>query len=106
LVERPSGRRLAVWLRVVAAGPDALLEAGDENTLAIWLDNPPSSSRWYPGGGVYRDVWLVKTRLVHVGQWGTQLSTPEVLRKRAIVNLRVRIPSLAPYFRNSFHPPF
>ncbi len=90
----------------MAAGRDALLEAGDENTLAIRLDNPPSSSRWYPGGGVYRNVWLVKTRLFHIGQWGTQLTTPEVLRKRAIVNLRVRIPSLAPYFRNSFHPPF
>jgi len=41
-----------------------------ENQLAIRLDNPPSSSRWYPGGGIYRNVWLTKTNPVHVGQWG------------------------------------
>lgn len=31
---------------------------GSENQLAIRLDNPPSSSRWYPGCGIYRNVWL------------------------------------------------
>ena len=44
---------------------------GGENQLAIRLDNPPDSSRWYPGGGIYRNVWLTKTQPVHVGQWGT-----------------------------------
>ena len=34
---------------------------GGENVIAIRLDNPPNSSRWYPGGGIYRNVWLVKT---------------------------------------------
>ena len=34
---------------------------GEVNQLAIRLDNPPSSSRWYPGGGIYRNVWLTKT---------------------------------------------
>ena len=29
--------------------------------MAIRLDNPMRSSRWYPGGGIYRNVWLVKT---------------------------------------------
>ena len=51
---------------------------GGENQLAIRLDNPPDSSRWYPGGGIYRNVWLTKTPPVHVGQWGTYLTTPEV----------------------------
>jgi beta-galactosidase len=32
-----------------------------ENQLAIRLDNPPDSSRGYPGGGLYRNVWLTKT---------------------------------------------
>ena len=48
---------------------------GGENQLAIRLDNPPDSSRWYPGGGIYRNVWLVKTDPVHVGQWGTFVTT-------------------------------
>ena len=46
------------------------LKAGAENQLAIRLDNPANSSRWYPGGGIYRNVWLVKTSPVHVGHIG------------------------------------
>ena len=29
------------------------LKPGADNSLAIRLDNPPDSSRWYPGGGLY-----------------------------------------------------
>ncbi len=42
------------------------LKPGADNVLAIRLDNPNNSSRWYPGGGIYRNVWLTKTSPVHV----------------------------------------
>lgn len=64
---------------------------GGRNQLAIRLDNPPSSSRWYPGGGLYRNVWLTKTRPVHIGQWGTQVTTREVSAASAIIDLTVTI---------------
>jgi len=64
---------------------------GGTNQLAIRLDNPPDSSRWYPGGGIYRNVWLTRTQPVHVGQWGTFVTTPEVSRERATVNLKVTV---------------
>ena len=64
---------------------------GGENQLAIRLDNPPDFSRWYPGAGIYRNVWLVKTAPVHVGQWGTYLTTPEVSNERATLNLQVTV---------------
>jgi beta-galactosidase len=48
---------------------------GGVNQLAIRLDNPPESSRWYPGGGLYRNVWLTKTNRVHVAHWGTRVTT-------------------------------
>lgn len=67
------------------------LTPGGENQLAIRLDNPPDSSRWYPGGGLYRDVWLVKTNPVHVAAWGTQVTTPEVDEAHAIVHLAVTV---------------
>nr|WP_243663345.1 sugar-binding domain-containing protein [Rhodothermus marinus] len=51
---------------------------GAENQLAIRLEVLPRSSRWYPGGGLYRNVWLVKTHPVHVAQWGTFVRTPYV----------------------------
>jgi beta-galactosidase len=64
---------------------------GGENVLVIRLDNPPASSRWYPGAGIYRHVWLVKTAPVHIGQWGTHLTTPEISASSATVNLKVAI---------------
>ncbi|MBN1953280.1 MAG: DUF4982 domain-containing protein [Bacteroidales bacterium] len=64
---------------------------GGKNQLAIRLDNPNNSSRWYPGGGIYRNVWLVKTNPVHVAQWGTTITTPEVSKESATVKLKVTI---------------
>ncbi len=64
---------------------------GTDNVIAIRLDNPPESSRWYPGGGIYRNVWLVKTGPVHVSHWGTYVTTPEVNRDFATVAVGVSI---------------
>ena len=67
------------------------MKPGGENELVIRLDNPPNSSRWYPGAGIYRNVWLFKTQPVHVGHWGTYLTTPEISPERAKVNLQVTV---------------
>lgn len=67
------------------------LKPGGENQLAIRLDNPPESSRWYPGGGIYRNVWLTKTNPVHVGHWGTYVTTSEVSEESATISLEVMI---------------
>ena len=64
---------------------------GAENVVAIRLDNPPESSRWYPGGGIYRNVWLVKTSPVHVGQWGTYITTPEAGTAAATAKIQVNV---------------
>jgi len=64
------------------------MKPGEDNVLAIRLDNPPNSSRWYPGGGIYRNVWLVKTAPVHVAQWGTFVTTPLVSPTSATVDVK------------------
>jgi len=64
---------------------------GGDNVVAIRLENPPNSSRWYPGGGIYRNLWLVKTAAVHVGHWGTYLTTPDVSPAAATVHLKVTV---------------
>ncbi len=64
---------------------------GGENQLAIRLDNPNHSSRWYPGGGIYRNVWLTKTNQVHVDHWGTFVNTRDVSPSAATVDLEVTI---------------
>jgi beta-galactosidase len=67
------------------------LEFGAENVIAIRLDNPPESSRWYPGGGIYRNVWLVKTAPVQVAHWGIYITTPDVSPSSATVNINVSL---------------
>jgi beta-galactosidase len=63
------------------------LKPGAENVLAIRLDNVGESSRWYPGGGLYRNVWLTKTGAVHVAHWGTVVATPRVTADSAMVTV-------------------
>ena len=89
----------AVWLngRFVGGWPygyasfridlTPFVKPGAENVIAIRLDNPPDSSRWYPGGGIYRNIWLVKTAAVHVAHWGTAVTTPVVSADLAMVNV-------------------
>ena len=71
------------------------INAGGENQLAIRIDNPPASSRWYPGGGIYRNVWLIKTNKLHVGQWGTYITTHNVSEKNATVDLKVTVDNVS-----------
>jgi beta-galactosidase len=65
----------------------------------VRLDNPvpadaawtSGSSRWYPGAGIYRNVWLVTTSPVHVAHWGTELTTPRVSDASATIELKVTV---------------
>ncbi|KAI0481342.1 glycoside hydrolase family 2 protein [Xylariaceae sp. FL0804] len=61
------------------------------NILAIRLENQVQEARWYPGAGLYRNVYLVKVEPVHVGQYGTYITTPTVSSDSAIVNLIVDV---------------
>jgi beta-galactosidase len=67
------------------------LNFGGSNVLAIRLNNPNASSRWYPGGGIYRNVWLVKTSPIHVVNNGTYLTTPSISADRASIDLKVSV---------------
>lgn len=67
------------------------LKFGQENVLAVRLDTEKWDSRWYSGAGIYRHVWMVKTNPVHVGHWGTFITTPEISDVSATVQMDVRI---------------
>lgn len=67
------------------------IKFGADNQIAIRLDNPANSSRWYPGSGLYRNVWLTKTNYVHIAQWGTVIQTANVSAHAATVHLGIRI---------------
>lgn len=67
------------------------IKAGQKNVLAIRLDNPDDTSRWYPDSGIYRNVWLVKTSPVHVEQWGTFVRNQQVDSEIAVMEMGVNI---------------
>lgn len=60
------------------------LKLGAENVIAVRLDTTRWGSRWYPGAGIYRNVRLVKTAPVHVGQWGVWVTTEGKTAKVAV----------------------
>lgn len=64
---------------------------GEDNLLAVRLENKPESSRWYAGAGIYRNVRLVKVPLTHVAHWGTYITTPVVNTKRADVLIKTEV---------------
>lgn len=70
---------------------DFLNEDGQNNQLAVRLENRPQSSRWYPGAGLYRNVHVIVTDAVHVPVWGTYITTPFVSEKFASVKLKTEI---------------
>lgn len=70
------------------------IKVGQDNILAVRLDNQPESSRWYPGAGLYRNVRLVKTAPVRIAQWGTFVTTPVISAKSADVSVKTEIDGL------------
>ena len=71
------------------------LKPGADNQLAIRVDNPNYSARWYPGAGIYRNVWLTKTNKVHVTQWGTYITSTNVSNQSATIQLKVDVENTA-----------
>lgn len=67
------------------------LKPGEENVLAVRLENEVFQSRWYTGAGLYRKVTLVKANPVHVAQWGTYITTPEISDNAASVRIETRV---------------
>ncbi|MDX1284194.1 MAG: beta galactosidase jelly roll domain-containing protein, partial [Draconibacterium sp.] len=59
-----------------------------ENLLAVRLENKESSSRWYPGAGIYRKVQIIVKDKVSFNQWGTFITTPFVSEDIAQINIK------------------
>ena len=68
-----------------------LVKPGEKNNIAVRLENLPESSRWYPGAGLYRNVHLLVTDAAHIPVWGTCVTTPEVSKEWAKVDVATEI---------------
>ena len=72
------------------------LHEGD-NVLAVSLDNPKESSRWYPGGGIYRNVWLIRAPKLGIAPQGVCVTTPSFDEKGATVRIETTLRNHAGY---------
>jgi beta-galactosidase len=62
------------------------------NVVAVRVDNSQQpNSRWYTGSGIYRHVWVTLVDLLHVGHWGTYVTTPQSDSAGAGVVVRTRV---------------
>ncbi|MCX7985879.1 MAG: DUF4982 domain-containing protein [Bacteroidales bacterium] len=63
-----------------------------ENVIAVKVDNSKQpNSRWYSGSGIYRNVWLVKSRKLHVNHWGVFVTTPLVSETSANISVQTEV---------------
>ncbi len=58
---------------------------GGENVVAVRVDPKELSARWYPGAGIYRNVYLNMKNEVSVAYNGTYITTPKVDNEKAEV---------------------
>ncbi|MBN1973925.1 MAG: DUF4982 domain-containing protein [Sedimentisphaerales bacterium] len=66
---------------------DYLNPPGQDNVIAVRVRNLGRNSRWYTGSGIYRHAALRVTDPLRVGQWGVYITTPEVTKQKAAVNV-------------------
>ena len=65
--------------------------AGKDNIIAVRLDTKNWDSRWYPGAGIYRNVWLIKTSQLHLAYNGVFCTTPEIKKERGILSVQAEV---------------
>jgi beta-galactosidase len=68
-----------------------LVKTGEKNILAVQVKNEGRNSRWYSGSGIYRHVWLKVTEPVHVKTWGNFITTPEISKEMATINIQTQL---------------
>src|SRR4051812_47315439 len=67
------------------------LKPGTQNVLAVQVKNEGATSRWYPGSGINRHVWLITKAPQHIAQWGTYITTDNVSTKGATVHITTTV---------------
>lgn len=69
-----------------------LLKYDEDNVVAVWASTgKKNGSRWYTGGGLFRDVHLVIKNPIAIARHGVFVSTPKITEQRAEVSVQVEL---------------
>lgn len=68
------------------------LRYGEENEIRVQVRNGAmTNSRWYSGGGIYRDVYLVVADLTYIVEEGVQIVTESIGEKHAVIRISTEV---------------
>ena len=70
--------------------------AEGENTLKVTCDTTKHDSRWYPGAGIYRSVWLKTVPRDHILPGSLFITTPEIASHAATVQVEYALAESGP----------
>ena len=71
------------------------LDRSGDNVLAVRVDHSLiADSRWYPGSGIYRNVWLVQSGNTHFSLWGLGYNATSITDKQAVIEVNTSIDGL------------
>ena len=93
-----NGRKAGYWAygyNAFRLDVTSFLQAG-QNTIEVDLKNVEESSRWYPGGGLYRPVELVTTSQTHIDTWQTFARTLSISNGKATVCISAKVSNPQP----------
>lgn len=62
------------------------------NVVAVYANTGQvNGSRWYTGGGLFRDVYLKLQNPTHIARHGVYVTTPEITTDKATINVQVEV---------------
>lgn len=68
------------------------LRYGEENEIRVQVRNGAmTNSRWYSGGGIYRDVYLLVSDVTHLVPEGVQIKTAEADETLAVLDIATEV---------------
>lgn len=68
------------------------LNFGEENEIRVQIRNGNmTNSRWYSGGGLYRDVYFLNAGLTYIKEEGVQVTTETIDEDYAAIEVRTEI---------------
>jgi beta-galactosidase/beta-glucuronidase/uncharacterized protein YuzE len=63
-----------------------------ENVIAVKVDHSDfADSRWYPGSGIYRNVFINLTDRVHIKPYGLFITTPKITTSEAEIQIQTSV---------------
>ncbi|MEU9017809.1 glycoside hydrolase family 2 TIM barrel-domain containing protein [Actinomadura sp. NPDC048394] len=66
------------------------LRFGEDNEIRVEA-RTHRDSRWYTGAGIYRDTWMLTGGLVRIAPDGLRVTTPDIDRERAVVEVAATV---------------